>query len=113
MAIPILYVDVDDTLVRSVGGSKRLPIAHMVALVRELKERGAQLYCWSTGGAAYARESAEEVGVADCFEAFLPKPHLLLDDVRLRDWRALQLHPMECAGRTADEVLELLAGGRP
>jgi phosphoglycolate phosphatase-like HAD superfamily hydrolase len=100
----VLYVDIDDTLVRSFG-SKRMPMGAMVALVRELKARGASLYCWSSGGAAYARASAEEVGLGDCFEAFLPKPHLLLDDVRLSDWRLTELHPAECTSLTADEVL--------
>jgi hypothetical protein len=52
----------------------------LVALVRGLKERGAALYRWSSGGAAYARAAAEEVGLGDCFEAFLPKPHLLLGE---------------------------------
>jgi phosphoserine phosphatase len=110
-APPIIYVDIDDTLVRSFG-SKRIPMGHMVALVRSLKERGAQLYCWSTGGAAYARATAEELGVADCFEAFLPKPHLLLDDVELGGWKLVQLHPSECSSLTAEEVLARLAATR-
>lgn len=105
----VIYVDIDDTLVRSFG-SKRMPMTHMVALVRSLKERGAQLYCWSSGGAAYARSAAEEVGVGDCFEAFLPKPHLLLDDVLVGSWRLEQLHPSECSSLTADEVLAKLPG---
>jgi hypothetical protein len=103
-ATPVIYVDIDDTLVRSFG-SKRMPITHMVALVRKLKERGAQIYCWSSGGAAYARSTAEELGVSDCFEAFLPKPHLLLDDVQIGSWSLFQLHPSECSSLTVDEVL--------
>jgi len=102
---PVIYVDIDDTLVRSFG-SKRMPMGAMVALVRSLKERGAALYCWSSGGAAYARSAAEEVGLGDCFEAFLPKPHLLLDDVSVSKWRLLELHPAECSSLTADEVLD-------
>jgi phosphoglycolate phosphatase-like HAD superfamily hydrolase len=104
---PVIYVDIDDTLVRSFG-SKRMPMGAMVALVRSLKERGAALYCWSSGGAAYARAAAEEVGLGDCFEAFLPKPHLLLDDVAVGHWRLKELHPAECASLTADEVLAKL-----
>lgn len=102
-----IYVDIDDTLVRSFG-SKRIPIAHMVALVRSLKQRGAVLFCWSSGGAAYARSAAEEVALGDCFEAYLPKPHLLLDDVLVGSWRLTQLHPAECTSLTADEVFAKL-----
>jgi hypothetical protein len=107
----VLFVDVDDTLVRSFG-TKRLPMGPMVALVRALFERGAELYCWSSGGAAYARASAAEVGLEDCFRAFLPKPQALLDDVEVGRWRLLQLHPAECAGLSADEVLARVGATR-
>jgi predicted HAD superfamily phosphohydrolase YqeG len=102
---PVIYVDVDDTIVRSFG-SKRIPIAATVRLVRELKEQGVHLYCWSRGGAAYARTAAEELGVEDCFEAFLPKPEMLLDDVGVQGWRLVHLHPNECSSLTALEVLQ-------
>jgi predicted HAD superfamily phosphohydrolase YqeG len=102
-----IFVDVDDTLVRSFG-SKRIPMSSTIALVRSLKEHGADLYCWSSGGADYARSAAEEVGLADCFTSFLPKPKLLLDDVNTANWRMLQLHPSECTSLTADEVLSKL-----
>ncbi len=92
----IVYVDVDDTFVRSVG-TKRVPILAVVRFVKTLKARGVQLFCRSSGGAAYARESAREFGIEECFEAFLPKPHLLLDDQPFGDWRGLQyLHPAQC-----------------
>lgn len=104
----IIYVDIDDTLVRSFG-SKRIPMTDMVALIPKLKEHGATLYCWSSGGAAYAQSSAEELGIADCFTAFLPKPHFLIDDVAVADWRLVELHPNECRGV---DVAELLARRR-
>lgn len=69
----VIYVDVDDTLVRS-AGSKRIPMPSTVKLVRALHDHGAALYLWSRGGASYAREVAEELGIAECFAAFLPKP---------------------------------------
>ncbi len=69
----VVYVDVDDTLVRSVG-TKRIPIPAAVRHVRALFEQGAELYCWSSGGADYARQSAEECDIADCFRAFPPGP---------------------------------------
>jgi predicted HAD superfamily phosphohydrolase YqeG len=106
--LPAIFVDVDDTLIRSFG-SKRMPISSMVALVQRLSERGAELYCWSTGGADYARRSAAEVGLEGCFRAFLPKPHLLLDDVTVDRWRLVQLHPSECSSLSAEEVIASLA----
>jgi hypothetical protein len=105
---PVIYVDVDDTLVRSFG-SKRIPIGAMVARVRDLFEAGATLYCWSSGGADYARGSAQELGIEDCFVTFLPKPHLLIDDVEVARWRMSSLHPNEAISRTAAEILLPLA----
>lgn len=92
----VIYVDVDDTFVRSYG-TKRIPMPAVIRHIRTLFAQGADLYCWSSGGAAYARASAEEFGLADCFTAFLPKPDVLLDDQSVSDWRRLrQLHPNEC-----------------
>jgi hydroxymethylpyrimidine pyrophosphatase-like HAD family hydrolase len=45
----IVFVDVDDTLVRSVG-AKRIRMPGVVAAVRKLHAEGAQLYLWSSGG---------------------------------------------------------------
>jgi predicted HAD superfamily phosphohydrolase YqeG len=82
----IIYVDVDDTLVRSIG-SKRIPMPRVVERVRNLHQDGATLYLWSNGGADYARESAEELGISGLFTAFLPKPTLIIDDQPVSDWR--------------------------
>ena len=104
---PIIYVDVDDTFVRSVG-TKRIPMPAMLRHIRALKERGATLYCWSSGGADYARASAAEFGVEDCFVAFLPKPQVLIevliDDQNIGDWRDLRcVHPASCDDLELDE----------
>lgn len=89
----VIYVDVDDTFVRTYG-TKRIPIPATISHIRQLKEQGAELYCWSSGGAAYAKASAEEFGIADCFTAFLPKPQVLLDDQVVEQWRyLLQIGP--------------------
>ena len=82
----VIFVDVDDTLVRSVG-TKRIPIPSVIARVRELFDSGAALYLWSSGGAEYAKSSAEELDIADCFLAFLPKPDAYLDDQEVHEWR--------------------------
>jgi phosphoglycolate phosphatase-like HAD superfamily hydrolase len=99
----VIYVDVDDTLVRT-AGSKRIPMPAVVRHVRDLKEQGAELYCWSSGGADYARESADELGIVDCFIAFLPKPQVVLDDQEFAAWRRfLTVHPATCAGRSLED----------
>jgi hypothetical protein len=100
----VAFVDVDDTLVRSVG-SKRIPITAVIQRVRELCAAGAHLYCWSTAGPAYAQATAGELGIADCFVDFLAKPQLLVDDQMPADWRNLTcLHPNEVSSMSVSEI---------
>lgn len=95
-----VFVDVDDTLVRSVG-SKRIPIPSVIQHVRDLHAQGAVLFCWSAGGADYAQQSAEEFGIAGCFRAFLPKPNVMIDDQSAVEWpRCTLVHPSNCGGRS-------------
>jgi phosphoglycolate phosphatase-like HAD superfamily hydrolase len=82
----IVYVDVDDTMVRSVG-AKRIPMPNVIADVRRLKAEGVTLYLWSSGGAEYCKTTAAELGLSECFEAFLPKPTVYIDDQPLNEWR--------------------------
>lgn len=104
----VIYVDVDDTLVRSFG-SKQIAMSAAQGYVRRLFEAGATLYCWSSGGADYARRVATEAGLGDCFIAYLPKPQVLLDDVLVRDWELQELHPNECTSVRGDELVERCA----
>ncbi|HEX8211595.1 MAG TPA: DUF705 domain-containing protein [Longimicrobium sp.] len=107
----IVYVDIDDTLIRS-AGHKRMPIPAAIQHVRELHAQRAVLYCWSSGGGEYARQSAAEVGLEECFEAFLPKPDVLLDDQAVGEWRGLlNVHPAECQGQSVDSYRERLRPG--
>jgi hypothetical protein len=104
----VVFVDIDDTLVRSFG-SKRIAMSAMVDRVRALYAEGAELYAWSSGGADYARSTADELGLTACFTAFLPKPDVLVDDVRVEAWRGLvQLHPNEAAHQSVEELRALL-----
>jgi len=97
-----VYVDVDDTLVRTVG-TKRIPIPSVIQQVRELHAQGATLYCWSAGGAEYARKSAEEFGIVDCFTVFLPKPNVMIDDQKITEWpRTISVHPSNCGGKSVE-----------
>jgi FMN phosphatase YigB (HAD superfamily) len=82
----IVFVDIDDTLIRSLG-AKRVPMPGVVARVRALYEDGAEMYLWSSGGAEYARASAQELKLEECFAAFLPKPTSYIDDQPVQEWR--------------------------
>ena len=82
----VVFDDVDDTLVRSVG-AKRIPMPAVVARVREMHSAGVSLYLWSSGGEDYARASAAELGISNCFVGFLPKPDAYLDDQAVSEWR--------------------------
>lgn len=82
----VVYIDVDDTLIRSIG-TKRMPMAPVVANVRSLHEHGVALYLWSSGGGDYARESAAGLGIESLFLAFLAKPDVYVDDQSFDEWR--------------------------
>jgi phosphoglycolate phosphatase-like HAD superfamily hydrolase len=93
----VVFVDVDDTLVRSVG-NKRIPIPAVIKAVKRLHEEGAELFLWSSGGADYCRKAAAERGVAECFTGFVPKPTVYIDDQALLEWRDCQhFYPMQAA----------------
>jgi hypothetical protein len=93
----VVFVDVDDTLVRSVG-SKRIPMTGVVAEVRALHIQGAVLYLWSSGEADYARASAVELEIEHCFVGFLPKPDVIVDDQPFTAWRNLRhVYPLQAS----------------
>jgi len=97
-----IFVDVDDTFVRSYG-TKRIPIIATINHLKNLKKEGAVLYCWSSGGADYAQQSAQEFKIANLFTAFLPKPQILIDDQNIQNWKKLlQVHPLSCSDKTLE-----------
>lgn len=101
----VVYVDVDDTLVRSFG-SKQIPMTRSIERIRELCQAPAvEAYCWSSGGGEYARGVAQSLGIEDLFLAFLPKPQLMVDDQNLDRWsELLVLHPNEAVSTTETEI---------
>ena len=108
----VVYVDVDDTLVRSVG-TRQIPMTGTADHVRALHADGAHLFCWSSGGGEYARSVAETLGVAACFVAFLPKPQVVVDDQPIGAWRRLvTAHPNQCASESVATYRAALADGR-
>src|SRR5690349_15519633 len=101
----VAYIDVDDTLVRSFG-TKRIPMTPVIEHVRALHRDGVRLYCWSSAGEEYARQSAEELGIAQCFVGFLPKPHVFIDDQPPADWRRTShVFPGAVVGKTAADYI--------
>jgi FMN phosphatase YigB (HAD superfamily) len=82
----VIFVDIDDTMVRSVG-AKRIPMPAVIAQVKRLKTEGATLFLWSSGGSDYCKTTAVELGIEDCFEGFLPKPTAYIDDQPVAEWR--------------------------
>jgi isochorismate hydrolase len=105
-----IYVDVDETFVRNFG-SKRIPMPNVIQHIKKLKFQGALMYCWSSGGAQYARASAIEFGLLECFIGFLPKPDVMIDDMHIQDWRyLLQVHPNECEVQTMATYRKKLFG---
>jgi hypothetical protein len=83
----------------------------MVEHARELSSSGAELYCWSTAGAEYARSTAQRLGIEQCFVGFLPKPHIVIDDQELDAWRRFSVvHPMSAAGKSVNDYRKLVAG---
>ncbi|QDT10237.1 hydrolase [Planctomycetes bacterium K23_9] len=75
----VIYIDVDDTLIRTVG-TTQIPMPASADYVRRMHSVGHELYCWSRGGGDYSRDVATSLGIVDCFVAFLPKPDVCLDD---------------------------------
>lgn len=55
--------------------------------MRALKQSGARLFLWSTAGAEYARSTAGELGLVECFEGFLPKPSAVVDGQPIAEGR--------------------------
>jgi hypothetical protein len=99
----IVYVDVDDTLVRSTG-TTRIPMTSVIEHVRQLKADGDTLYLWSAGGADYCHTTAIELGIEDCFVAFLPKPRIMIDDQEVKDWVFYTtFHPATCNGKHLED----------
>lgn len=103
----VVFIDVDDTIVRS-AGSKQIPISSSIQVVRELHQRGVALYLWSSGGAEYAQTTARDLGIEACFVGFLPKPNAIIDDVPLATWPLQEFHPNEAASLNAEEFVAKL-----
>lgn len=81
----VVYIDVDDTLVRW-AGSKCIPRTLVIEKVKERAANGERLFLWSRAGDEHAKRVADELGISEIFEAILPKPQHVIDDEPLQDW---------------------------
>lgn len=91
----VIFVDVDDTLVRSVG-SKRIPMPNVIKRLRQLKDEGVVMYLWSSGGAEYCRATTAELQLENCFSGFLPKPNRYIDDQPVHEWKFCRhIYPLQ------------------
>lgn len=107
MRPPIIFIDVDDTLVRN-SGDQQVPMRSMIEKVRSLARSGAILYCWSSGGAEYAKRTARKLGLDHCFSDFLPKPHIMIDDQPVSEWWNLsELLPSQATDLSFSEFEDL------
>jgi hypothetical protein len=104
----VVYVDVDDTLLRS-AGTKTMPMPRVLEHVKGLADSGAELYCWSAAGAEYARSTAHKLGIEHCFVSFLPKPNVAIDDQEFSAWKRFAVvHPLNAVSKTVDECWKLI-----
>jgi hypothetical protein len=80
-----IFVDVDLTLV----DARQVIAPGAIDAMQHLYDAGCHLFLWSTGGGGYCRQIAERYGIADLFEAFLPKPDIYIDDMPATIFNAL------------------------
>jgi hypothetical protein len=100
-----VYVDLDDTSFAAL----KLNAFRYLRWSSTFADSTPTVRCWSSGGADCARTTAEELNIASCFAAFLPKPQVIIDDQLIAEWpQFLHVHPSSC--RTLDEYLITLAG---
>ena len=103
----IIYVDVDDTLVRSFG-SKQIAMTATQNYVRQLKQAGATLSAeLTTPGEWPARP-----GWPTAFLLIFPNRRFCWTSL-VQDWELQQLHPNECRSNAGDGLLEKLVAGLP
>ena len=75
--------------------------------IKELYQDGFEMYCWSSGGADYAKKTCQEFGIEDCFKFFLPKPNFLVDDQDINEWNFLiKEFPQNFSNLSKEEIIK-------
>lgn len=98
---PVVYFDVDDTLVmwgrprndpegvfiktdcRFADGEKLWLVPHKVHItkLKAYKDTGAKVIVWSAGGGQWAKDVVTQLGLENYVDACLPKPDIAYDDL--------------------------------
>jgi CheY-like chemotaxis protein len=78
----------------------------MAAKVQELRGRGTTFYGWSVKGPLFAQTFAESLGIAHCFQAFLPKPTALISSTPIAGWKVAEHALSEVAGLSVESLLQ-------
>jgi hypothetical protein len=90
-----VFVDVDDTLIRSFG-SKVIPNTRVIDKVVSLQKRGFKIYVWSSGGAEYSQKMATQVGIGAIVSGYFAKPKYIIDDQDVEKWiNTKVIHPLQ------------------
>jgi hypothetical protein len=87
-----------------------IPTTEVVKHGRALDSAGVAVYAWSGGEGESARISARDLGLEVGFQAFLPEPHVMIDDQPPSDWRRLVVHPGEAAVKAAGDCARAAFG---
>ena len=77
----------------------------MAAKVLELRGRGTTFYGWSARGPGVAQTFAESLGIAHCFQAFLPKPTALISSTPISGWKVAEHTLTDVAGLSVESLL--------
>ena len=76
----------------------------LIQHVRDLDGAGLALFARSTAGAGHACTTAIELGLEGCFQTFLPRIHIIIDDQAPAEWRRLiHVHPVEASAKTPED----------
>lgn len=72
-----IYIDLYDTVIKESGK----PLPHAIERIKELKKLGFKLVLWSDGGHKVCKEVANRLGLDYCFDVYLTKPIVIIDDM--------------------------------
>ncbi len=72
-----IFTDVDGTLLTSLGKCN----APLVEWLKARRAEGYYMVLWSARGKQHAEEVAHRFGVAELFDAIVPKPGTIVDDL--------------------------------
>ena len=80
---PAVFVDVDGALINRAGQRNE----SLIAWLEYVKRNRYRVNLWSCRGAQYSRAIAEQVDVAELFDAILDKPYAVVDDKGMQWFR--------------------------